>query len=251
MVNKPRRRKQESRRRTYLVVTIIAVLLIAGVWYLYSMGDIPFLSGNQSTATLTTSSTTSSTGSLVHARINTSIGSFEVELYSALAPHTVSNFVQLAQSGFYNNLVWHRIVSGFVVQTGDPNTRNAGGNRSLWGQGTSGTNIPFEGVTSTTTTLTSLSTTTTLTTTTFPLHNYAYYLGMASTGAGVGGSSQFYVNLADNTSLDGNYAVFGKVISGTSVVDAIGRVPVYTSGAWLNQPITPVYVTSVTILQSQ
>ena len=221
MVNKPRRRKQESRRRTYLVVTIIGVLLIAGVWYLYSMGDIPFLSGNQSTAT--------STGSLVYARINTSMGSFEVELYSALAPHTVSNFVQLAQSGFYNNLVWHRIVSDFVIQTGDPNTRNAGGNRSLWGQGTSGTNILFENVTS--------------------LHNNAYYLGMASTGAGVGGSSQFYVNLADNTSLDGNYAVFGKVISGTSVVDAIGRVPVYTSGAWQDQPITPVYVTSVTILQ--
>ena len=104
MVNKPRRRKQESRRRTYLVVTIIAVLLIAGAWYLYSMGDIPFLNGSQLTTT--------STGSLVYARINTSMGSFEVELYSALAPHTVSNFVQLAQSGFYNNLVWHRIEIG-------------------------------------------------------------------------------------------------------------------------------------------
>jgi cyclophilin family peptidyl-prolyl cis-trans isomerase len=159
------------------------------------------------------------------------MGSFEVVLFNAWTPKTVANFVSLAESDFYNNLTWHRIEPGFVIQTGDPNTRNGGGNRSLWGQGTSGTSIPFE-YNST-------------------LHNYEGYLGMASTAAKTGGTSQFYINLANNTSLDGQYAVFGKVLnaSGMKVVQAIGAVPVELVGSQ-HEPITPVYVISITILKN-
>ncbi|MBI3840534.1 MAG: peptidylprolyl isomerase, partial [Thaumarchaeota archaeon] len=82
------------------------------------------------------------------------------------------------------------------------------------------------------------------------LHNYKGYLGMASSGAGVGGSSQFYINLKDNSAtLDHNYAVFGKVIQGMDVVLAIGSVPVEQVGQQ-HEPVTPVYVTSITILPS-
>jgi cyclophilin family peptidyl-prolyl cis-trans isomerase len=152
-----------------------------------------------------------------------------VELFAQLTPKTVANFVNLSESGFYDNLVWWRIEPGFVIQTGDPTTRNGGGNRNTWGQGTSGVSIPFEYSAS--------------------LHNYAGYLGMASTGAGVGGSSQFYINLANNTSLDGKYAVFGKVVSGMAVVQAIGAVPVEAVGS-IHEPVTPIYVKSISIFGS-
>ena len=203
MVNKPRRRKQGGHGRTYLVLGIILVLVVASVSYAYVAGLGPF---NKQSASTTSTSTTES---LLYARINTTLGSFDVELFNSLTPKTVANFVNLVNQGFYNNLVWHRIVKGFVIQTGDPTTRNGGGDRADWGDNSSGVYIPFEYAPS--------------------LHNYEYYLGMASTGAKVGGSSQFYINLSNSTSnlsLDGSYAVFGKVISGFSVVQALGNAPV-------------------------
>ena len=172
--------------------------------------------------------TTSMTEPVLYARVNTTLGSFDVELFNSLTPETVANFVNLVNQGFYNNLVWHRITQGFVIQTGDPTTRNGGGNRADWGDNSSDVYIPFEYAPSPS--------------------NDEYYLGMASTGAGVGGSSQFYINLANNTSLDGSYAVFGKVISGFSVVQVLGNVPVETVGNAADEPVTPVYVTSITMI---
>jgi cyclophilin family peptidyl-prolyl cis-trans isomerase len=200
------------------------ILVAASVSYAYVTGLGPF-NRRQASASSTTSSTT---GSILYARINTTLGSFDVELFNSLTPKTVANFVKLVNEGFYNNLVWHRIMKGFVIQTGDPTTRNGGGNRADWGDNSSGVYIPFEYVPS--------------------LHNDEYYLGMASTGAKVGGSSQFYINLANNTGLDGSYAVFGKVITGFSVVQALGNVPVETVGNVADEPVTPVYVTSITMI---
>jgi cyclophilin family peptidyl-prolyl cis-trans isomerase len=164
---------------------------------------------------------------LIYARINTTFGSIEVELFPAAAPQTVANFVNLSKSGFYDNLVWHRIVSGFVIQTGDPLTRNGGGNRSLWGTGGSSKTVPLE--------------------TNASLHNYVCYLGMARGSDPNSGSSQFYINLVNNTSLDGQYTVFGRVVTGMNVVDELASVPVNSSDY---QPVNLVYMTSVTILAS-
>ncbi len=163
----------------------------------------------------------------VYATLDTSNGTIVVELYRAQAPKTVSNFVSLAQSGFYSNLVWHRIVKGFVIQTGDPTTRNGGGDRSTWGQTGSSQTVPLE-----------IDPT---------LHNNIGYLGMARSSDPNSGSSQFYINLANNNSLDGQYTVFGKVIGdGMNAAYAIGNVPVNAQ----SQPINPVYLTSVTISSS-
>ena len=138
----------------------------------------------------------------IYATLDTTNGTIVVELYRAQAPKTVDNFVTLARSNFYSYLVWHRIIANFVIQTGDPNTKNGTGNRNTWGQGTSGQNVPFEYDPS--------------------LHNNVGYVAMASTGAGVGGSSQFYINVHDNSAtLDGKYAVFGKVISGMDTVNKL------------------------------
>ena len=231
MVNKPRRRKQEGHGRRYLVLGLIVVLVVGGLAYAYTAELGPF--NNRSTSVTTT--TTNTTASLLYARINTTKGSFEVELFNSLAPKTVANFVKLVDEGFYNGLIWHRIEPGFVIQTGDPNTRNASYSRAKWGSSDSGVLIPiFENSSS--------------------LHNYEYYLGMASTGYYIPGTSQFYINLSNSTSnlnLDGKYTVFGKVIKGMDVVQLLGGVPVEyvgTSPYGQNEPVTPVYVTNITMI---
>jgi dolichyl-diphosphooligosaccharide--protein glycosyltransferase len=242
------------------MIAVVVVLLVAGGSgaYLYATGTGPFHVSSTSTssssssssgsssansasssttiasvagfnntpckASTTTTSTSGTTGT--YALICTSLGLIEVQLSPADAPKTVANFVSLAQSGFYNDLVWHRIVPGFVIQAGDPNTKNGGGVKSTWGSGTSGTNIQFEDD--------------------GKLHNTAGTIAMASTAAGAGGSSQFYINLVDNSaSLDGKYAVFGTVINGMSVVQSLGNVPTLSN----QQPSNPAqaYIVSVTI----
>ncbi len=195
----------------YVVSALLAVVLVvSSAWYIYVYSQ----QNNPQTPT------TTSTG-LIYATLTTSQGAIEVELYSVSAPKTVANFVQLAQSGFYRNLVWHRIVSGFVIQTGDPNTLNGGGDPSTWGQGSSTKTVPLE-VSDT------------------KLHNYAGYLAMARGSDPNSGSSQFFINLANNTSLDGQYTVFGKIIKGMNVALALGNLPVspqcQTTGGLQCQP---------------
>lgn len=225
MVNKPRRRKKEGHGRTYLTIGIILILVVATVSYAYATGLGPF--GRRSTPT-----TSSTTPSLLYAEVNTTLGSFEVELFNSLAPKTVANFVNLVEQGFYNGLIWHRIQPGFVIQTGDPFTRNGNASypRSEWGTHSSGVPIPvFEN--------SSL------------LHNYEYYMAMASTGYYVPGTSQFFINLSNSTNnlaLDGKYAVFGKVINGMNVVQKLGSVPVEEVNGQ-DEPVTPVYVNSITM----
>jgi cyclophilin family peptidyl-prolyl cis-trans isomerase len=153
--------------------------------------------------------TTSTTGTGDYAVIQTCQGTIVIELFPQDAPKTVANFESLANSGVYNDLVWHRIVAGFVIQTGDPNTKGALNNtRSTWGTGGTGTDINFENNS---------------------LPNDVGYVAMAR-GSGLNtASSQFYINLVNNTQLNGQYAVFGRVVSGMNVVDAIANLPVYTN----------------------
>ena len=196
--------RKPRRKRTLLILAIILIVVAVLGVYIYEASQLP---------------------PVVYARLDTSMGLIEAELYHNATPQTVTNFVNLARSGFFHQLVWHRIVNGTLIQTGDPNSRN-GYNNSTWGYGGSSQKIPLEIDNS--------------------LHNYRGYLGMALFGSDPNsGSSQFYINLKDNSAtFDGKYAVFGKVIIGISVADAIGRVPVYPRDS---QPITPVFLSSVTI----
>ncbi len=245
-MSKPQKRgklRNPPRARQYAYVAIVVVLLVAGGSgiYLYaSRAPSPSTSTTSGTSSASTfnntpciESTTTTPAKGVngtYALICTNLGLIEVQLFPADAPQTVANFVKLANSGFYNDLVWHRIVPGFVIQSGDPTTKNGGGNKTLWGTGGSGTSVPFEND--------------------GKLHNTAGTIAMASTGAGVGGTSQFYINLVDNSaSLDGNYAVFGQVINGMSVVTALGNVPTNTTS---QQPLDPsqAYIISVSIVNT-
>ena len=198
-------RKREKRGRIYLLLALALIIIVAVGVYAYASSQSP--------------------PKIVYAKLNTSKGLIEVELYQSQTPTTVTNFVNLAKSGFYNNLVWHRIHPGFVIQTGDPNSRG-GLNNSTWGTGGSSPTIPLEIDSS--------------------LHNYVGYLGMAHSTDPNSGSSQFYINLGDNSAaLDGKYTVFGKVISGMDVANNIGNVPIYTPPD--GQPIALVFLTTVTI----
>src|SRR2546422_1623928 len=222
-------REPGARRRKMTRIAAAAIVAIIAGAGLYIYISNTYIS-NQGTTTQESTSCTTGTPVLgakgTYAKINTSLGSIEVQLFPSAAPKTVANFVNLSQTGFFNNLVWHRIESApsfSLIQTGDPNTRNGTGDRSTWGMGGSSKTGPLE-INST-------------------LHNYVGYLGMARTSDPNSGSSQFYINLSNNTSLDGQYTVFGKVVSGIDVARAIDKVPVNST----DQPITPVFVTSITI----
>lgn len=124
------------------------------------------------------------------ARIKTAKGDIVLELYASDAPCTVSSFVYLAEAGFYNGLTFHRREEGFVIQGGDPN-----------GTGTGGPGYQFadEPVT----------------------RNYDRgTVAMANAGRDTNGS-QFFIMLADNSTLPKNYTIFGKVTTGLDVVDKI------------------------------
>ena len=200
----------------YLLGTVLLVAIIAVAVVVY--------------AYIQPGGTNTGLQAVVYAKLNTSQGVVEIELYQNATPKTVTNFVNLANSGFYNNLVWHRIAKNFVIQTGNSNSRN-GLNNSTWSQAGTGQAIPFEYDNS--------------------LHNAVGYVGMASTGTQVGGTTQFYININNNSAtLDGKYAVFGKVIAGMDVAYAIGNLPIYNSPD--GQPINPsdAMLTSVTISNS-
>jgi peptidyl-prolyl cis-trans isomerase B (cyclophilin B) len=139
--------------------------------------------------------------------IETSMGTIRAELYASDVPKTVNNFVELANSGFYRNMIFHRIIKGFVIQTGDPKGTGTGGSKR---------NIPLEVRPNL-------------------LHEEGA-LGMARSAEPNSASSQFYICDAPVHGLDGNYAVFGRVVEGLDIVHAIARVPTGPGDKPVNPP---------------
>jgi peptidylprolyl isomerase len=126
--------------------------------------------------------------------LKTNYGSVEIELFARENPITVNNFVFLVQQGFYDGLIFHRVIDGFMIQAGCPLGVGTGG---------PGYRIPCE----------------------FRAQNRndAGTISMANAGPNTGGS-QFFINLVDNNFLDTRHPAFGRVIKGMDVVKSIGRV---------------------------
>ena len=211
MSRKSRAKKKSSRLNIYASIFIAAILIISVGFYVISSQKPPPAASSTTNSTTATSGTIStSSGEGPYAILNTSQGIIVMQLFPNIAPTTVSNFESLANQGFYNDLVWHRIDAGFVIQTGDPNTRGAvNSTRDTWGQGVGPYSEPLE------------------TNTNYP--NNVGYVAIAHTSTSTSGGSQFYINLADNPSLNGDYTVFAMVIQGMNVVDALAALPVYTN----------------------
>jgi peptidyl-prolyl cis-trans isomerase A (cyclophilin A) len=148
------------------------------------------------------------------ATIETNHGTITLELFDEQAPETAGNFAKLAEKGFYDGIVFHRVIDGFMIQGGCPMGRGTGG---------PGYTIPDEfgeGLT----------------------HEGEGILSMANAGPNTGGS-QFFITLAATPWLDGKHAIFGKVTDGMDVVRAIGSTP---TGAG-DRPVKDVVMEKVTI----
>ena len=146
--------------------------------------------------------------------IETNMGTMEIELFEDKAPRTVSNFVDLIEKGFYDGVIFHRIISGFMIQGGDPTGTGMGG---------PGYKIDDEF---------------------HPdlKHDSKGILSMANAGPNTGGS-QFFITLAPTPHLDNRHAVFGKLIKGEEILDKIGAVDTGPN----DKPINEVKMIKVTI----
>ena len=126
-------------------------------------------------------------------------GAIVMELYPEVAPESVKNFISLANSGFYDGLIFHRVILGFMIQGGDP-----------LGKGTGGPGYAIKGEFAANGVQNDIS-------------HVRGVLSMARSSAYDSAGSQFFIVQTDSTYLDGNYAAFGRVTSGMDVVDAIAR----------------------------
>ena len=134
--------------------------------------------------------------------IKTDFGSIKFSLLPDIAPETVRNFLELAKSGFYNGTLFHRVIPGFMIQGGDPNTKNP--DKSMWGQGGPGYNLKAE----------------------FSTRSHLRgIVSMARAADPDSAGSQFFIVTSDSTFLDKQYTVFGEVVDGMEVADKIVNLP--------------------------
>ncbi len=162
----------------------------------------------------------------MYATINTNMGSIKIEFFDEAAPKTVGNFVKLAESNFYNNVKFHRVIKGFMIQGGDPLTKDDS-KAALWGTG--GPGYKFEDEIDTKSEL---------------YTKVGYKKGivaMANSGQNTNGSQFFIMN--EDYALPPLYTIFGKVVAGQDVVDKIALVKTGPG----DRPIDPVVIQSIKI----
>lgn len=147
------------------------------------------------------------------------MGTIKLELYPDKAPQTVANFVSLAKSGYYNGLIFHRVIKGFMIQGGDPTGTGMGGpGYSIKGEfGANGFNNPIS-------------------------HKRGV-ISMARTNVPDSAGSQFFICHQDSEFLDNNYAAFGMVSEGIEIVDSIAETPTNDN----DKPLKDIIIESITI----
>ena len=136
------------------------------------------------------------------ATIETNFGNIILELMPETAPETVRNFVKLAKSSFYDGVLFHRVIPGFMIQGGDPNTKKP--DKSKWGTGGPGHNIKAE------------------------FSSRSHLRGIVSMARATdpnSAGSQFFIVTTDSTFLDRQYTVFGWVLEGMTIADKIVNLP--------------------------
>lgn len=158
-------------------------------------------------------------------RFTTNKGVFDVELNEAAAPKTCENFLQYVRSGFYNGTIFHRVISGFMIQGGgfEPGLQQKETKAPIENEANNG------------------------------LKNDKYTIAMARTNDPHSATSQFFINVADNDFLNHTsptprgwgYAVFGKVVAGTDVVDAIAAVHTASRSWYGDVPVEDVVMEKV------
>ncbi|MEO8541299.1 MAG: peptidylprolyl isomerase [bacterium] len=206
-------------RKAWRTITLPLLLAVAiGLLASAGCGDGPDTAKGKSFAK---ADPVIASGKQYTATIKTSKGDIVVQLYADQAPLTVNSFVFLAKAGYFDGLIFHRVVKGFVIQTGDPTGSGNGG------PGYTTKDEPNQ------------------------LTNKRGTLAMAKTSGSSEFGSQFFINLTNNTALDYNnptankFYPFGEVTSGMDVVDAIANSPVSNG----DRPTTPITITTVSIAE--
>ena len=149
-------------------------------------------------------------------KLETSKGDIVIELYSKEMPITAGNFEKLVSEGFYNGVIFHRIIDGFMIQGGDPEGTGMGGPGYTIEDEFTGTDLD---------------------------KNNRGTISMANAGPNTGGS-QFFINLVDNNFLDNKHPVFGKVTEGMDVVDIMAKVQTDAS----DKPLEEVKIIKASII---
>ena len=173
-------------------------------------------------ATIPASSEEKASESYPHVYVKTNVGGFTIELYPDKAPVTVANFLNYVEKGYYSDTIFHRVIKGFMIQ--------GGGFTVDMSQKDTAPSIKNEADNG--------------------LKNKKYTLAMARTDVVDSATSQFFVNVKDNSNLDHRddtyfgfgYCVFGRVIEGMEVVDAISEVETTEIGTSLYIPVEPVFI---------
>jgi cyclophilin family peptidyl-prolyl cis-trans isomerase len=150
-----------------------------------------------------------------YANFETSLGNFKIELFEEETPDTVANFVKLAEKQFYDGVIFHRVIDGFMIQGGDPTGTGRGGPGYQFAD-------EFHPKLK---------------------HTSEGTLSMANAGPNTNGS-QFFITLAPTPHLDGRHTVFGKVTEGMDVVRKIGKTKVSKPG---DRPVVDVVMNKVTV----
>lgn len=227
------------------IITGLVVVGILFVWFLVKNGeessdvvsDSSILSQTTAPAseipsvtdTITNVENKETAKKMTNATLNTNKGNITIEFFEKEAPNTVANFVKLAKEGFYSGIKFHRVIKGFMVQGGDPLTKDDS-KMAQWGTGGPGYKFADE--------IDAKS----------DLYVKTGYVkgvvAMANSGANTNGS-QFFI-MHETYPLPPLYTIFGKVISGQNVVDAIANVKTVQPGV-LDRPISPVVINSISL----
>ena len=187
--------------------------------------------GTETSATTATAASATNTAALQEskpmsaydnkvAELHTTEGDITIRFYPDVAPNHVKNFIDLAQKGFYNGTKFHRVIPGFMIQGGDPNTIS--GDPNTWGTGGSPDRLKAEFNN---------------------VHHARGIVSMARSNDPNSASSQFFICVADAPSLDGQYTVFGAVTKGMDVADKIVSAP----RGRFDRPNSPVTIKSIDI----
>jgi len=160
---------------------------------------------------------------MTQVKLTTNFGDIVIELNAEKAPLTTANFIEYVKKGHYENVVFHRVIKGFMIQGGgfEPGMKQKPADATVENEGKNG------------------------------LKNEPYTLAMARTSAPHSASAQFFINVKGNSFLDypgqdgWGYAVFGKVVEGTEVVDAIKKVKTTRSGMFADVPAEDVIIESI------
>lgn len=156
------------------------------------------------------------------AAMETSLGTLKIELLAKETPNTVNNFVFLAKQGYYEGIIFHRIIKTFMIQTGDPTGTGRGGPGYKFAD-----ELPTK-------------------------HSYEPgIVAMANAGANTNGSQFFICTGADSKNLNNmpNYTQFGRVIEGMDIVQKIASVQVVSNGQEVSKPVTPPMIKKITIIE--